>query len=137
MDAQGAPPRSSSPRPSPYAKRWWSVDLSMLRTNYTYWRNQASAARRVGQPDHTEEQRALLAKKDYFIAMKAAKKQHFDETDNVLKADLTATFARIPTLVVQDRTIDSNADIAQALRQTFFPPLPPIIGFAMTFVRMS
>ena len=25
-------------RPSPYAKRWWTADLTQLRSIYTYWR---------------------------------------------------------------------------------------------------
>jgi Endonuclease-reverse transcriptase len=28
-------------KPSPYTKRWWTADLTELRRNYTYWRNQA------------------------------------------------------------------------------------------------
>lgn len=35
-------------RPSPYVKRWWSVDLSQLRRAFTHFRNQARAARRGG-----------------------------------------------------------------------------------------
>jgi hypothetical protein len=28
-------------KPSPYAKRWWTTDLTRLRRTYTFWRNQA------------------------------------------------------------------------------------------------
>ncbi|EAQ82922.1 hypothetical protein CHGG_10740 [Chaetomium globosum CBS 148.51] len=28
-------------KPSPYAKRWWTTDLTRLRQTYTFWRNQA------------------------------------------------------------------------------------------------
>ena len=36
-------------RPSPYAKRWWTTDLTKLRRVYTYWRNRAKNQRRAGQ----------------------------------------------------------------------------------------
>jgi hypothetical protein len=35
-------------RPSPYAKRWWTTDLTQLRYIYTYWRNHACSERWVG-----------------------------------------------------------------------------------------
>src|SRR5271168_100769 len=35
-------------KPSPYAKRWWTSDLTNLRRTYTYQRNQARAQRRIG-----------------------------------------------------------------------------------------
>src|SRR5437016_2742962 len=34
-------------KPSPYAKRWWTKDLTDLRKDYTHWRNSARIARRV------------------------------------------------------------------------------------------
>jgi hypothetical protein len=33
---------------SPYAKRWWTKELTQLRRVYTYWRNQARSQRRMG-----------------------------------------------------------------------------------------
>jgi hypothetical protein len=36
-------------KPSPYAKRWWTTDLTQLRRVYTYWRNQARTQRRIGR----------------------------------------------------------------------------------------
>ena len=35
-------------KPSPYAKRWWTTDLTQLRRIYTYWRNKTRAERRAG-----------------------------------------------------------------------------------------
>src|ERR1035438_4113445 len=35
-------------KPLPYAKRWWTKDLTNLRSTYTYLRNQARAHRRGG-----------------------------------------------------------------------------------------
>ena len=36
-------------RPSPYAKRWWSVELTMLRQSVTLLRNRAHTAIRQGE----------------------------------------------------------------------------------------
>jgi exonuclease III len=36
-------------RPSPYAKRWWTTDLTQLRRIYTHWRNRARSERRAGR----------------------------------------------------------------------------------------
>jgi hypothetical protein len=33
-------------KPPPYAKRWWTTDLTRLRRTYTFWRNLARARRR-------------------------------------------------------------------------------------------
>ncbi|EAQ85571.1 predicted protein [Chaetomium globosum CBS 148.51] len=33
-------------KPSPYAKRWWTTDLTRLRQTYTFWRNQARSRHR-------------------------------------------------------------------------------------------
>ena len=44
-------------KPSPYAKRWWTKDLTDLRKDYTYWRNSARTVRRVGQRDLQLERR--------------------------------------------------------------------------------
>lgn len=122
-------------KPSQYAKRWWTTGLSTLRSDYTYWRNQARAARRIGPPDQVKEQRARVAKTEYFKAIKSAKRTHWndflDNTDNVWKAakyldpDGASAFARIPALTDGHNIAESNEDIAYALRHTFFPPLPP------------
>ncbi|XP_044717870.1 reverse transcriptase (RNA-dependent DNA polymerase) domain-containing protein [Hirsutella rhossiliensis] len=50
--------------PPPYAKRWWTKDLTQLRRTYTYWRNQARAQRRAGQSRPDLEQRAKEAAKE-------------------------------------------------------------------------
>lgn len=36
-------------KPSTYAKRWWTSDLTQLRRIYTYWRNRAKSSRRASQ----------------------------------------------------------------------------------------
>jgi len=44
-------------QPSPYAKRWWSGDLTRLRRAHTFWRNQARAQRRASLPCSDLERR--------------------------------------------------------------------------------
>ncbi|RYC77765.1 hypothetical protein BFJ63_vAg19361, partial [Fusarium oxysporum f. sp. narcissi] len=52
-------------KPSPYAKRWWTTDLTRLQRMYTYWRNQARACRRRGREAADLEQKAREAAKEY------------------------------------------------------------------------
>ena len=66
-------------KPSPYAKRWWTTDLSNLRCTYTHWRNQARASRRLGAVSCNLEQRARDAAKEYHDAIRRQKKAHWDE----------------------------------------------------------
>ena len=49
-------------KPSPYAKRWWTHDLTQQRNDYTHWRSRARAARRAGFTDHQMERRSKDAK---------------------------------------------------------------------------
>jgi hypothetical protein len=46
-------------KPSPYARRWWTQDLTHLRKEYTYWRNRARATRRAGQIEPLQTSRRL------------------------------------------------------------------------------
>jgi hypothetical protein len=57
-------------RPSPYAKRWWTADLTQLRCIYTYWRNHARAARRAGGSTAELEELAKGAAKQYHDAIR-------------------------------------------------------------------
>ncbi|KAJ0132090.1 hypothetical protein HZ326_24825 [Fusarium oxysporum f. sp. albedinis] len=65
-------------KPSPYAKRWWTTDLTRLRRMYTYWRNQARACRRRGREAAGLEQKAREAAKEYHDAIRRQKKAHWD-----------------------------------------------------------
>jgi hypothetical protein len=42
-------------KPSPYAKRWWTQELTELRRDYTRWRNEARRTRRAGALDRQLE----------------------------------------------------------------------------------
>jgi hypothetical protein len=56
-------------KPTPYAKRWWTRDLTKLRQVYTYWRNRARTQRRGGEALPALEQQARAAAKEYHDAI--------------------------------------------------------------------
>ena len=66
-------------KPSPYAKRWWTNDLTLLSQNYTYQRNQARAQRRQGWISSELEWHAKEAAKEYHNAIKMQKRSHWNE----------------------------------------------------------
>lgn len=53
-------------KPSQYAKRWWSKDLTTLRKNYTRLRNQVARLRRQGNKFLSVFKEAYNAKKNLF-----------------------------------------------------------------------
>lgn len=66
-------------KPSPYAKRWWTTDLTRLRKTYTYWRNLARAQRRAGHRQDNLESRVKVASKEYHDSIRRQKKAHWDD----------------------------------------------------------
>jgi exonuclease III len=125
---------TSRARPSPYAKRWWTQDLTQLRRIYTYWRNHARAARRAGGARPDLEETAKSASKQYHDAIRQQKKKHWDDfladNDNIwsaakyLKAGNEA-FGTVPPLNrVDGTTTVDQEEQAEELLSTFFPPLP-------------
>src|SRR5437667_11964336 len=95
-------------KPSPYAKRWWTLDLTQMRRDYTHFRNRASAARRAGFPRPDLQKQAEVARKTYHKAIRQQKKAHWAEflaeADNIWKAvkfldpQKGTTFAKVHAL---------------------------------------
>jgi hypothetical protein len=122
-------------KPSPYAKRWWTTDLTQLRRTYTYWRNQARSQRRAGRAIPALEQRAREAAKEYHDAIRKQKKAHWenflaDDTNiwqagKYLKASSSSFSDKIPPLKKHDgSTTTDRTEQAEELLRIFFPPLP-------------
>lgn len=65
--------------PSPYAKPWWTKDLTKLRRVYTYWRTRARALRRGGEALPELERQARAAAKEYHDAIRKQQSLHWDE----------------------------------------------------------
>jgi hypothetical protein len=124
-------------RPSPYSKRWWTPELTELRDTYTWARNRCTRARRYGFTLPELEDTAADLRRQYHQAIRDTKRRHWKEflnnTDNIWKAARylepgDRAMGTVPTLRANDRTIDEDQGKAQALLETFFPPLPPIRG---------
>jgi hypothetical protein len=120
---------------SPYAKRWWTQDLTKLRQVYTYWRNMARAQRRGGEALPALEQQARVAAKEYHDAIHKQQRLHWDEflaedtniwkATRYLKPDEGSGWLRIPPLQKADGSLTtSNSEQAEQLLATFFPALP-------------
>ncbi|KAI7722984.1 hypothetical protein KC353_g42 [Hortaea werneckii] len=122
-------------KPCPYAKRWWTQDLSKLRRVYTYWRNRARAQRRGGEALPMLEQQARAASKEYHDAIHRQQQTHWDDfladdantwkATRYLQPDQGSSWSRIPLLSRADGSLTRNtAEQAEQLIATFFPPLP-------------
>lgn len=133
-------------KPSPYAKRWWTRDLTQLRKSYTAHRNKARNQRRNGQADQRLENKAHKAAKIYHTTLRRQKKSHWEEflaeESNIwsaaryLRPQKQGAFGKIPPLLREDGTYtESKSDLATELLKTFFPPLPSQINDEPTRLR--
>jgi hypothetical protein len=125
-------------RPSPYAKRWWTTDLTQLRRIYTHWRNRARTQRRAGCIVPELERQARDAAKEYHDAIRKQKKAHWNDfladdaniwqAARYLAPDGSSAFDKIPPLTRPDgsSTRDRTEQTTELL-STFFPPLPTLI----------
>ena len=125
-------------KPSPYAKKWWTTELTQLRRVHTHWRNQARTQRRAGRVILELERQAKDAAKEYHDAIRRQKKAHWEDflsdDANIWRAAKylnpagSTTFDKIPPLARSDGTITNNTtEQATELLTTFFPPLPAVI----------
>ncbi|KAF5001003.1 hypothetical protein FDECE_11092 [Fusarium decemcellulare] len=138
---QGESARKAGPTvPSPYAKRWWTTDLTRLRRSYTFWRNLARTRRRAGQRIDKLETRAKGAAKEYHDAIRRQKKAHWEDSladgNNIwqaakyLKSGDEANGDKVPPLKrVVGTTTQDKAEQAEELLNAFFPPLPADIEY--------
>lgn len=122
-------------KPCPYAKRWWTQDLTKFRRVYTYWRYRARAQRRGGEASSTLEQQARAASKEYHDAIHKQQRMRWDDfladDANIWKAtrylqpDQGSNWSRIPPLRKADGSLTRDTtEQAEQLLATFFPPLP-------------
>ncbi|KYK58873.1 reverse transcriptase [Drechmeria coniospora] len=137
-DKSGRSLGRSIAQPPPYAKRWWTKDLTRLRRTYTYWRNQARAQRRAGLARPDLERRAKDAAKEYHDAIRGQRKAHWEdfvaEDVNIwsaakyLQPGKDIMDDKVPPLKKGDgSTTGGRAEQAEELLGTFFPPLPASI----------
>ncbi|KAI4793235.1 hypothetical protein E4T45_12596 [Aureobasidium sp. EXF-8846] len=123
-------------KPSKYAKRWWSNDLTSMRKEYTKARNLARSKRRQGRRDDNLEIAAKIARHDFHHAIKKRKKEHWTEflgeSANIWKAaqyldpDKRSSFGRITSIRGHEgEVIQDKARMAKELLHSFFPE-PPI-----------
>lgn len=124
-------------KPSPYAKRWWTDDLTRLRKVYTRLRNQASTERRAGNQQPNLELRAKKAAKEYHSSLRIQKKLHWTtflgdhkniwEASKYLRSDLNTSFAKIPAIQKTDgATTTTPVEQASLFLENLFPSLPHI-----------
>ena len=124
-------------KPSPYAKRWWTESLLVLRKSYTKLRNQIRRRRR-NREDYSPrlDAQAWVAKNVYFKAIWEQKKKYWEDfledNENIWQASKylfdnagTSSFATISGLMTPtDHLVVSNSEIAATLVAKFFSPLP-------------
>lgn len=116
-------------KPSPYAKRWWTPDLSLLRRALTSARNHLTTLQRRGEETSEARQMFQDLRRGYFRQIETQKKQHWKDfladPTNIWKANSYArTMSQagtVPTLVLDEVTADSDESKASLLMATFFP----------------
>jgi exonuclease III len=123
-------------KPAPYAKRWWTKELTERRREYTKWKNRAREIRRAGGISHQAQEIAERLGKDFQQAISVQKTKHWQdfigEPTNIWKVSKyldpskNSLFANISELKADQGLVTSDEDIAKTLIQGFFPTPPPI-----------
>ncbi len=120
---------------SPYAKRWWTDDLTRLRKVYTRLCNQASTEQQAGNRQPNLELQAKQSAKDCHSSLRIQKKLHWTtfledhkniwEASKYLRSDINASSAKITGLQKTDgTTTTTQVELAYLLLKNFFPHLP-------------
>jgi hypothetical protein len=129
-------------RPSPFAKRWWTKELSQARAKFQKLSNRSH--RRRLEPDHPVHEEMRRACNDYTELVKTTKEEHWinwlEETTEesvwnvhrlVSGPSSDGGRTRIPNLhtTTRGRTNEArlNEDKAKMLHTTFFPPPPTTV----------
>jgi ribonuclease HI len=117
-------------RPSPYAKRWWNLDLTQLRRQYTRIRNEARSQRRWNIRDRELEEKARTAKKTFHDACRRQRRAKWDEfldsSQNIWKAAKYlhpaegSQFGSIPALETPGGLCTDDSGISKELISQFF-----------------
>ena len=107
-------------KPSPYAKRWWSKELTELRGAQSRLRNAVRRLRREKIRDLELEHSAYTATRQYHNAIRYQKKQHWEkfeaDQDNIwkvaklLEPERVSSFARVPPLIRADQSVTEGED---------------------------
>jgi hypothetical protein len=126
-------------KPSPYSKRWWTKELSDLRTKQNKLSNDSHRFRLI--LDHLSHQEYKAAVKEFKKLLTDTKKQNWiDWLENAQQNDLYLankyisseptdySNTRIPPLRTCSNGVnglaESNTAKAEALAKSFFPPPP-------------
>jgi len=124
-------------KPSPYAKRWWTEDLTQLRRDYTYWRNKLTKIRRNGMRDPHLAETVKTHKKRFHDAITEQRNSHWRnfiaDAKNIwvisgyLDPSKGTSFSQIPALRNDnDQLVTSEPEVAQVLLDEFFKPPPEV-----------
>jgi len=116
-------------RPSPYAKRWWTKDLTTLRQSLTTARNAVTAARRRGDDVVILLNRLQRARSVYFQMIEKQKKAHWkdflDNITNIWTANQYTKAASKSSTILELRkggqVAQREEEKADMLMDTFFP----------------
>jgi hypothetical protein len=118
-------------RPSPYAKRWWTTELTQLRRMYTYHRNRAKTQHRGDGILPELEQQAKDVAKGYHDAIRKQKKTHWNDfladdaniwqAARYLNPNGSSAFDKIPSLKRVGRSVtECKPEQASELLLSFY-----------------
>lgn len=107
---------------------------TIIRKTYTYWRNRARSVKRYSlRPPRELEIKSVVAKRNFFKAVRIQKKRHLseflDDVQNIWQAAKfldslkMSSFAKIPYLKrgPDENKAETDQEIAETLVKAFFP----------------